>query len=90
LLPAEHSPLRSTGDGYQRYLTRLAPEFGEVLAGLIGAEAQTLIGSISVGKPMQTNDDLDYWEHKVNNGWSTGFDWSNITRPGESEVWNTR
>jgi len=68
LLPAEHSPLRSTGDGYQRYLTRLSPEFGEVLAGLIGAEAQNLIGSVTVGTPMQTNDDLDYWEHKIEVG----------------------
>ena len=58
-------PLRSTGDGYQRYLTALTPEFAEVVAGLIGAEARNLIGSISVGTPMQTNDDLDYWEHKI-------------------------
>jgi hypothetical protein len=44
------------------YRTELPPPFAETLAGLIGAEAQTLIGSVSVGTPMQTNDDLDYWE----------------------------
>src|SRR5664280_2419052 len=44
LLPLHHSPLRRTGDGYQRYLTRLDPEFAEVLAGLIGAEAQSVMG----------------------------------------------
>jgi len=47
------------------YLTELAPPLAETLAGLRGAEAQALIGSVSVGALMQTNDDLDYWEHKI-------------------------
>jgi hypothetical protein len=65
LLPPQFSPLRATGAGYQRYLTRLAPELAGVLAGLIGAEAQSLIGGLVVGALMQTNDDLDYWEHRL-------------------------
>lgn len=68
LLPAHHSPLPSTGDGYQRYLTQLASAFVEVLAGLIGIEAQFLIGSVALDVPMQTNDDLDWWEHRIETG----------------------
>jgi hypothetical protein len=37
----------------------------EALAGLIGAEARVLIGSVAVGAPMQTSDDLDWWEHRI-------------------------
>jgi hypothetical protein len=65
LLPTRFSPLSISGQGYQRYLTQLAPELGEVISGLIGAEAQALIGSAEVGPPMQTNDDLDVWEHRM-------------------------
>jgi hypothetical protein len=41
--------------------------FAEVLAGLIGPEVQVLItGSQQViGHPLQTGDDLDYWEHRL-------------------------
>jgi putative restriction endonuclease len=35
------------------------------LAGLIGVKAQSLIGSVAVSAPMQANDDLDWWEHKI-------------------------
>src|ERR1035437_8961368 len=35
------------------------------LAGLVGAEAQSLIGGMAVDAPMQTNDDLDWWEHRL-------------------------
>lgn len=65
LLPAQFSPLRATGVGYQRYLTRLAPELAEVLVGLIGAEAQPFMRGVEVGAPMQANDDLDLWEHRL-------------------------
>lgn len=66
VLPPRYSPLLPNGNGLQSvYLTELPPPFAEVLAGLIGAEAQALTGSISVGAPMQTNDDLDWWEHRI-------------------------
>src|SRR6185369_15444067 len=65
LLPSRFSPLQASGAGYQRYLTGLAPELAGALAGLIGAEAQALVGGVAVGAPMQTNDDLDWWEHKI-------------------------
>jgi hypothetical protein len=49
-----------------RYLTELPPPFAEVLFGLIGAEAGFFIGGVAVGAaPMQTNDDLDWWEHQM-------------------------
>jgi hypothetical protein len=68
VLPSRYAPLQPNGNGIQSvYLTELPPPFAEVLAGLIGAEAQSLIGSISVGAPMQTNDDLDWWEHRIEN-----------------------
>jgi hypothetical protein len=35
------------------------------MAGLIGVEAPSLIGSVAVGPPMQTGDDLDWWEHRI-------------------------
>jgi predicted restriction endonuclease len=47
------------------YLTELTPDFAEALGGIIGAEVQPLMGGLSVGAPMQTTDDLDWWEHKI-------------------------
>jgi hypothetical protein len=69
LLPPRYAPLQANGNGIQSvYLTELPPPLAETLAGLIGTEAQTLIGSVSVGAPMQTNDDLDMWEHRIEGG----------------------
>jgi hypothetical protein len=69
LLPARYSPLQANGNGIQSvYLTDVPADLAEVLAGLIGAEAKSLIAGISVGPPMQTNDDLDYWEHQIESG----------------------
>jgi hypothetical protein len=66
ILPARYAPLQANGNGVQSiYLTELTPDFVGVLAGLIGAEAQSLIGGVVVGAPMQTNDDLDWWEHRI-------------------------
>jgi hypothetical protein len=36
-----------------------------VLAGLIGAEARPFSEAVPVGPPVQTTDDLDYWEHRI-------------------------
>ena len=72
VLPPRYAPLQANGNGIQSvYLTELPPPFAEVLAGLIGAEARALIGSVSVGAPMQTNDDLDWWEHRIEAGIET-------------------
>ena len=66
LAPARYGPLQANGDGKQGiYLTELTTAFAETLAGMIGAEAQSLIGGVAVGAPMQTNDDLDFWEHRL-------------------------
>ena len=66
LAPARYGPLQASGDGKQGiYLTELTTAFAETLAGMIGAEAQSLIGGVEVGAPMQTNDNLDFWEHRL-------------------------
>jgi hypothetical protein len=68
LLPAKYAPLQPDGNGKQGiYLTEVSETLAEVLAGLIGPEAQVLItGSQQViGHPLQTGDDLDYWEHRL-------------------------
>ena len=66
LAPARYGPLQGNGDGKQGiYLTELTTAFAETLAGMIGAEAQSVIGGVAVGAPMQTNDDLDFWEHRL-------------------------
>jgi putative restriction endonuclease len=68
-LPTRYAPLQTNGNGIQSvYLTELAPSFAEVLVGLIGVEAQSLIRDISVPATLQTSDDLDYWEHKIESG----------------------
>jgi hypothetical protein len=69
LLPERYAPLQPSGNGIQSvYLTEVTPAFAEVVAGLIGAEAQNLIAAVEVKAPMQSNDDLDYWEHKIESG----------------------
>jgi putative restriction endonuclease len=66
VLPARYSPLQANGNGVQSiYLTELPAEFAEVLAGLIGAEAQPFIAGVPLAASMQTSDDLDYWEHQI-------------------------
>ncbi len=66
LLPARYSPLQPNGNGIQSvYLTELPPPLAETLAGLIAEEAQSLTASVSIDAPMQTSDDLDYWEHQI-------------------------
>jgi hypothetical protein len=60
---------RGVANGIQSiYLTELAAPFAEALVGLIGVEAETLIAEVSVSATMQTSDDLDYWEHKIETG----------------------
>ena len=66
LLPPRYGPLQANGNGVQSiYLTELTPLFAEALAGLVGAEAQALIGGAAVGAPMQLNDDLDMWDRRL-------------------------
>jgi hypothetical protein len=66
LLPARYAPLQPTGNGIQSvYLTELTTDFAEALGGLIGAEVQPFTRGVTVGAPMQANDDLDWWEHKI-------------------------
>jgi len=65
LLPNKYSPLQKSGNGNQGiYLTELEKDLALVLAGIIGVEAKTLIHGLQV-KPKQANDDLDYWESRM-------------------------
>jgi putative restriction endonuclease len=71
VLPDRYSPLRSTGDGKQTmYLTEVSQQFVEVLSGLIGDEAESLLSAVETGVNIQdgqivTGDDLDVWERRL-------------------------
>jgi putative restriction endonuclease len=71
VLPDHYSPLQANGNGIQSiYLTELSQEFAEVLGGLIGEEARSLIAiartdpSIENGR-IPGGDDLDVWERRL-------------------------
>ncbi len=70
VLPPRYSPLQPNGNGLQSvYLAEIPDTFAEVLAGLIGPEARTLVSTAearaSEHVPLQVGDDLDYWEHQI-------------------------
>jgi len=71
VLPDRYSPLQANGNGVQSiYLTEIEPNFAEVLAGLIGAEARPFMSAVDVaagaaGDRMVTGDDLDIWERRL-------------------------
>ncbi|MBX3549074.1 MAG: HNH endonuclease [Xanthobacteraceae bacterium] len=65
LLPGRHAPLQPNGNGLQAvYLTELPPDLAEVLLGLIGQEAQPLLGAAANVLPAAA-DDLEQWERKI-------------------------
>src|SRR6185503_13121077 len=71
VLPVRYSPLQRNGNGIQSiYLTGIEPELAEVLAGLIGLEARPFMSGVEItagaaGDRMLTGDDLDVWEHRL-------------------------
>jgi putative restriction endonuclease len=71
VLPNRYSPLQPSGNGLQSvYLTELPLDFAEILSGLIGREARSLIaaaeGPVAVENGrIATGDDLDVWEHRL-------------------------
>jgi len=67
LLPVKYSPLTQDGNGLQSiYLTEIPAEMAEVLLGLIGPESQAFSTGVPVSpNTVQKNDDLDYWEHRL-------------------------
>ena len=70
VLPDRYSPLQRNGNGIQSiYLTELSQEFAEVLGGLIGEEARSMIAIARTGASVETSriggDDLDVWERKL-------------------------
>jgi hypothetical protein len=71
VLPSRYSPLQANGNGNQAlYLTELPQDFAEVLGGLIGEEARMLMSTSETlipteGPPITANDDLDVWEHRL-------------------------
>lgn len=65
LLPAKHAPLQQNGNGLQAvYLTELPQDLAEVLIGLVGREAEPLVGAASNVLPVAA-DDLEQWEKKI-------------------------
>jgi hypothetical protein len=70
LLPQKYSPLRSTGVGLQGvYLAEVSRVFSEVLAGLIGLEAQELVSTVacaSAPSPAVTGTPrIEEWEDNL-------------------------
>ena len=71
VLPDRYSPLQPNGNGIQSiYLTELSQSFAEVLAGLIGEEARSLMAAAESRVALEsgrivTGDDLDVWERKL-------------------------
>jgi len=71
VLPARYAPLQANGNGIQSiYLTELSRDFAEVLSGLIGDEARSLMAAIEVGVSIEdgrivTGDNLDVWERRL-------------------------
>jgi putative restriction endonuclease len=71
VLPSRYSPLQASGNGNQAlYLTELPQNFAEVLGGLIGEEARTVMAKSDTLSPVEVprmiaNDDLDVWEHRL-------------------------
>jgi hypothetical protein len=67
VLPEKYSPLTHDGNGLQSiYLTEIASEMAEVLSGLIGPEVKSLVVAVpGLASLVLKNDDLDYWEHKL-------------------------
>lgn len=71
LRTTKYSPLQASGDGLQSvYLAEVPQVFAEVLAGLIGPEAQVVTAGAAIPVPtaatqLPIGDDLDYWEHKL-------------------------
>ncbi len=69
VLPERYSPLQQNGNGIQSiYLTELPESFAEVLGGLIGPEFHQLRGVTvrqQVRDPMRVGDDIDLWEHRL-------------------------
>jgi len=69
VLPDKYSPLTQDGNGLQSiYLAEIPGEMAEVMCGLIGPECQAMVGAAQAASPMQKNDDLDYWEHRLELG----------------------
>ena len=67
LLPNKYSPLTQDGNGLQSiYLTEISAKMAEVMCGMIGPECGAFIAAVPVAaSPIQNNDDLDYWEHRL-------------------------
>jgi len=59
VLPDRYSPLQANGNGIQSiYLTELSWDFAEVLSGLIGQEARSLITATEAGLGAQAQISL--------------------------------
>lgn len=67
LLSDKYSPLTPDGNGLQSiYLTEIPAAMAEVLGGIIGPEARSFVVAVPTSANLiQKNDDLDYWEHRL-------------------------
>jgi len=70
VLPDRYSPLQTNGNGNQAlYLTEISERFAELLGGLIGEEARSILTlderTLPVSNVMPVADDLDVWERRL-------------------------
>lgn len=70
LMPERYAPLQRNGDGIQNiYLAEIPHAFAEALAGLIGAEARELVGTVHdphlMNAPQLAARGIDEWEEKI-------------------------
>jgi hypothetical protein len=69
VLPQRYSPLTQEGNGLQSiYLAEVPVAMAEVLAGLIGPESETFMTGTPMPLGTPRNDDLDFWEHRLEQG----------------------
>jgi hypothetical protein len=71
LLPKRYSPLQANGNGNQGvYLAELSRAFAQVLAGLVGSEAQAVV-TMPVGRDLVTSTEtmgIEEWEGHLQDG----------------------
>lgn len=70
LMPERYAPLQQSGDGIQNvYLTEVPRAFAEVLAGLLGVEAQELVSTarepLRPDAPQMAARGIEEWEDKI-------------------------
>jgi putative restriction endonuclease len=67
LLPEKYSPLLKSGRGHQSYLSEISEGLAQVLANLLGREAQALVGGVVLDAPVLVPEHapVKEWEDRL-------------------------